>query len=152
MELKFDETTNKYLIETPTIEGADMEQAGVLRGITSLEVMGLPLGVAGVTALVDFFVDKLAGEKLAGWGALGQLGLAYMVKQYGARFVGSQVADAFALLVTYDVVQATVQSWLGGVWPGAQAPVSQSPMRQSQAVHQAQKVAETAMSRYAAAF
>jgi len=115
--------------------------------------MGLPLGVAGGTAVLDFMVDKLLGARLASWGALGELGLAFVVKNYTGRFIGQGIADAFALLLTYSAVEGMIKGWLTGVWPGA----GTGAVAQAQATmtaYQAKQpgTSQSALGRYAEAF
>ena len=119
---------------------AAMEQGGVFGGIARADVMGLPLGVAGIAAVGDFVLDKLLGERLATWGALGQLGAAFVVKSYGKRFLGAPTADAMAFVLTYEALRETVQTWLESVWPAPAAPVEQrrrSPSPQHAGAQQA---------------
>ena len=116
---------------TETKPVAAMEQGGVFGGIARAEVMGLPLGVAGIAAVGDFVLDKLLGERLATWGALGQLGAAFVVKSYGKRFLGAPTADAMAFILTYEALRETVQSWLESVWPAPAAPAPAEQHRRS---------------------
>ena len=161
-KLHYDHETGFSVIQAnapvATPEDAHMEQragvAGALRGVTEFEIMGLPLGVAGTVALLDYVKDRFLSRQLAQWGALGTLGLAWAIKNYGKGLVGSRAADAAALVLTYEAIRDTVASWIDGVWP---ASVSQQMsggggVTMSQVVSEAERVAESQSRRYGRAF
>lgn len=116
------ETEDTALVPTQAEAPAEMRQfAGALKGLANFDPMGLPLGAAGAVSVVDYVKDRLLGERLAQWGALGGLGVAWAVKNYGKGVLGTRIADATALLLTYEAIRDTVGAWLDSVWPAQQA-------------------------------
>ena len=161
-KLVYDSNIGQWVIQADapvaTPEPAHMEQiTGALRGVTEFEIMGLPLGVAGTVALVDYLKDRFLSTQLAQWGALGTLGLAWVVKSYGKGILGTKVADAAALLLTYEAIRDTVAGWIDGVWPasmGQHMSISSgggATMSQG-VVSEAERIAESIGSRYGRAF
>ena len=139
----FDEKTNTVRFDLaeppePQAETAQLEQVSSLRNVVKFEVMGLPLGAAGGVAVADYLIDRFLSERLAQWGAFGELGLAWVIKTYGAKFLGKGLADAAALVFTYEAIRETVTGWIDGVWPAGTA---------KGAVRQAQNVASQTQAR-----
>jgi len=162
MDLKFDEETGKYIVEEAevttlaTTATAEMEAtaSGILSGVTRFEVMGLPLGSVAAGTGIAFVVDRLIGTRLAGWGPLGNLAVAFAVKRFGSKFLGSGVTDAAAFILVYEALADTIQGWLSGVIPGGMSQLGHSaPLALSQGGNMQQLVpAMASIGAYAGAF
>lgn len=133
MRLVADPETGEYKFEVTPPEAAkppegqaDLEQAGAISGLAKFQVFGLPLGAVGIAATTSILVDRLIGDRIAGWGTMGNLVVAWAVKQFGTRFIGAPAADATAFILVYEAVADTVQQWVNQAWPGGQAQPKQT--------------------------
>ena len=113
-------------------QDAEMEQAaGILRGITNIKPLGLPLGDVVIGASLAILIDRLIVSKFAAQLPVGgtwiNLGSAFVIQQYGSKFLGKDAANAAAFVLVYEAVADTIDAWISGVLPGA----AQSQMKAS---------------------
>lgn len=132
MKVTFDESTNSYKItegEAPA-QTAELESsAGVLGRVSSMDVMGIPLGQAVVGGGIAILVDRMLLERIDPahkWGPWALLGGAWAVKKFGHKYLGGS-ADAAALILAYEAVADWVSSAIDKVAP-AKAAASQGRM------------------------
>ena len=129
------EAVEKLLSKKP--EGTEVElhaQAGVLGGFAKTEIMGVPIGAAGVGLLTVSIWDALRG--LVG-GVLPAAIPAWLVPAIGAMVVqskmikgwmGADAANAAGLILTVDAIQALfnvrgiISGLVGGVKLGQVRP------------------------------
>jgi hypothetical protein len=117
---EFNETAKKYLVKPEdvlskdeldkTSEKAKMEAAGVLGGITEMEVWDIPVGQALLGGFVAVFASELIDGfliKQGDWakGLIKLAGAGAAVK-WGGRFLGSTGSKAVALLLAYDGIRS----------------------------------------------
>ena len=150
MKIAFDEQAGTYMVlaDAP-VETAEMEQAGFLKGLVGFEPMGVPLGRAVVGGGLAFLVDRVIVQRIdptgAKLGRIGQLGVAWAVKKFGSKYLGSSAADAAALILAYDAIADMVEAQLNRILPAGVAAGMGMDMAMGQRV-------ESARTRYNEAF
>lgn len=114
---------------------AELEQAGMLAGITGLEVAGVPLGAAavggGAAVLVSGLMDRFLPQVT---GMTGKLLAAWAVVQFGSRFLGKDAAKYAALFLAWDAVAEPVERIISQITGGlglAQGLQQEQPQREN---------------------
>ena len=111
---------------------ANMEasMSGALDKVTNFQLMGLPIGKAAVGGAMAIVIDRIfiswlqskVGNTIGtGAGTIINLGTAWAVKKYLGKYIGSQTADATALILTYEAIADWVTLGINKVWPTASA-------------------------------
>ena len=139
MKLVFDPKVGEYVIDQtikpatqPKADDMELEQSatGFLSGIARSKVFDLDLGAAAVGAAGGVLIDRLIMERFmpGGWGAVGNLAVAWAAAKFLPRFLGKPAANAISFALTYEAIADTVQGWVEGFLPGGGTmPAQQSP-------------------------
>lgn len=105
--------------QAEVIDKAEMKEAGVIGGITSMEVWDIPIGQALVGGFVAIVATELVDGFLANQsnqvrGLVKLVGAGVAVK-WGKRFLGSTGSKAVALLLAYDGIRSLIplDEWAG---------------------------------------
>lgn len=141
IELKKQED-GSFKLEMPGTDVAELKQ-GIMAGIAKTEVFGIPLGAAAGGLLTASVWDAIAGfvggvvPGLPLWvtPAVGAL----VTKRWLSRFMGTDAANAGALILTADAIQQFFN--LRGLISGIIKPAT-AAQRQENVVTQAEKVAK----------
>lgn len=119
---ELNETAKKVLVPKPedikskeeieTEEKAQLEQAGIVAGITGFQVWDIPVGQALVGGFTAVFASELIDGflvKQGDWakGVVKLVGAGVAVK-WGPRLLGSTGSKALAILLAYDGVRSLI--------------------------------------------
>ena len=155
----------KYEVVETEANRAEMKQEGALVGnmesstfggigatldkITGMQIAGIPLGEAAVGGALAIVADRLIIARIDPqnkWGSWANLGMAFAIKKFGSKFLGTKTADAAALILTYEAVADWVTQAMNKVVPakGTSCQVFKQTMaaHQSSAVNMASQVAD----------
>jgi hypothetical protein len=120
---------------------ANLENTGIaaLDKITNMEIAGIPVGAAALGAGLVIVLDRFVIAKLDPqnkWGIWANIGLAFVAKKWGAKYIGDKTADVVALLLTYEAVADYVTQLINKVMPPTATATAQQGV-----LHQAATVA-----------
>lgn len=127
--LVWDKEQEAYVIgegESEDSSKAELEQAGMLAGISRIEVGGVPIGAAaaggGVAFLVDYAVDRFLPQVT---GSMANLLAAWALVNWGSRWLGADVARFGAIFLAYEAIRDPIENLLGKVLPARAAQIRQ---------------------------
>ncbi len=118
MKMTFDEKTNSYILtEDAPVAKAELESpGGFLKGITSFELGGIPVGAAAAGGAVAYVVDGLIDRfvpNVTGW--MGNLLGAFVLVKFANKWIGNDVAKYASLFLVYEAVRDPIEGALSGV-------------------------------------
>lgn len=119
--MTYDKEKDTFQIVEGDQESVDLEQAGVLTGISRFQVMGIPIGNAIVGGGIAFLTDQLTERFLPQvTGPTANILGAFAIMYVGKRFLGTSTAQAAAMFLTYEAIRDTLEGALGGIFGAAQ--------------------------------
>jgi len=122
MDMKFDWGDGDTQVIPTDNDTAELE-AGVLSGVSKIQVMGIPIGNAVVGGGIAFLVDQLTERFLPQLtGPTANIAGAFLVMYVGKRFLGTSTAQAAAMFLTYEAIRDTLEGALSGIFGAAQNP------------------------------
>lgn len=128
--LVFDKEKDAYVIKHDDDPQGEFQQAGMLGGITKMEVMGIPIGAAAVGGATAFVVDAVFDRFLPQLtGSVANLVAAWAIMQFGHRFLGDAARYA-AIFLAYEAVRGPIENALGGIVKPAASQVAQQLLHQ----------------------
>lgn len=128
--LVFDKEKDAYVIKPGEPQLGELQQAGMLGGITKIEVMGIPIGAAAIGGGVAFVTDALFDRFLPQLtGSVANLVAAWAIMQFGHRFLGDAARYA-AIFLAYEAVRGPIENALGGIVKPAASQVAQQLLHQ----------------------
>jgi hypothetical protein len=115
-----------YAFELPAEQVAELEQAGVLEGISRTEIFGIPVGQAAGGLLAVSVWDAIRGllsgvlpAQIPQW-AIPAIGAWVMSTRTTQRMLGKTASDTAGIILTADAVQAlfNVRGLISGLVSG----------------------------------
>lgn len=110
---------------------AELHAVAALDKFAGQEVMGIPIGGAAIGVGIASAINALAARFMPGQTAfltkpIGKVVLAWVVKQYLAKFVGPKSADAIAFVLVADAARGYIEPMISKAITGGTAALTQT--------------------------